>query len=246
LTALSTVVLTAAALAMLLVGLLTAFRARRFYTEVMARWLGRMILRIWSIDVRLHCQESFPETQTIYVSNHPSTLDLFILISLGLPNTRYFMSGWLRCIVPLGVIGHVMGIFFTPLQRFPRRRTRCFRNAGRALQRSGESAYLSPEGRRRPHGIGPFNKGVFHLATELGVPIVPIYVDTPPEISPGLGLDARPGVINVYVKPPILTRDWRLEDLQRNKEMVRELFLGWEKDARVRRRASDRLQDEEP
>jgi 1-acyl-sn-glycerol-3-phosphate acyltransferase len=243
LTGVSAVVLTGAAVAMLVVGLLTGFQARRFYTEVMARWLGRAILRIWGIDVKLHRAEPFPTSQTIYVSNHPSTLDLFVLISLGLPNTRYFMSGWLRCIVPLGVIGYIIRIFFTPLQRFPRLRTRRFRNATRTLRRTGESAYLSPEGRRRPDGIGPFNKGVFHLTTELGAPIVPIYIDTPSDVSPGRGVDARPGEVHVYVKSPISTSHWRLEDLQQNKEAVRDLFLRWEAETRALRRSVYRSGD---
>ena len=36
--------MTAVALVMLVVGILTLFRARRFYSEVMARWLGAMHL----------------------------------------------------------------------------------------------------------------------------------------------------------------------------------------------------------
>ena len=42
--------------------------------------------------------------QTVYVSNHSSTLDLFVLVALGLPNTRFFLSGFLQKIVPLGII----------------------------------------------------------------------------------------------------------------------------------------------
>ncbi len=56
------------------------------------------------------------------------------------------------------------------------------------LRRTGESVYLSPEGKRITDGtIGHFNKGAFHLATNLQVPILPFYIDIPPEIDPQMG-----------------------------------------------------------
>ena len=63
LTAVTVVLLTSTAVAMLLVGLVTLFQAHRFYTEVMARWLGRTVLGIWGIDVRLHSEGPLPENQ---------------------------------------------------------------------------------------------------------------------------------------------------------------------------------------
>jgi 1-acyl-sn-glycerol-3-phosphate acyltransferase len=235
LTVVSLVTLSLAAASMSLVALATLFRARRFYREVMARWLGWAILLIWGIRVNVHQTEPFHETQTIYLSNHPSTLDLFVLISLGLPNTRFFMSGFLRWILPLGIISHLIGTFHTPRQKYPERRVRFFQAAERVLRRSGESVYLSPEGRRCPDGVGRFNKGAFHLATHLGVPIVPLYIHTPLELTPGRGLDARPGVVDVFVESPIQTRDWRIEELDRNRARVHEQFLDWEAEARAER-----------
>jgi len=235
LTVVSLVTLSLMAVCMALVALVTLFRARRFYQEVMARWLGWAMLRIWGIRVRVHQTEPFPETQTIYLSNHPSTLDVFVLISLRLPNTRFFMSSFLRWFPPLGVISTLIGVFHTPRQKYPKRRVRCFQAAERVLRKNAESAYLSPEGRRYPDGVGRFNKGAFHLATHLGVPIVPLYIHTPPEITPGRGVDARPGVVHVFVKAPIQTRDWRIEELDRNRAWVHEQFLDWEVEARAQR-----------
>lgn len=224
----SLVVLTIASLVMFLAALGTAFRLRRFYTEYLARWLGRTVLWIWNVKTQLHTSQPLPESPSIYVSNHPSTLDIFVLISLGLPNTRYLMSGFLRYFFPLGLIGYTIGIFFTPRQKYPDRRAVCFRNVCRELGSSRESVYVSPEGRRRPDGLGPFNKGAFHLATELGFPIVPIYLYVPDEISPGTGFVARAGTVDVYVKPPIATVHWKLDELDENRDRVRDLFLQWE------------------
>lgn len=216
--------LTATAALMLPVGALTLFRARRLYTAI-ARRLSRFILSLYGLRVVVH-GPPFPATQTVYISNHTSTLDLFVLVAVGLPNTRFFLSGFLRKIVPLGIIAWMMGTFFTVPQDRPAERTRIFRRAARALGRTGESVYLSPEGGRVRNGeIGHFNKGAFHLATELGAPIVPMYIRIPAEADPGMGYDARPGTVDVHVLPAIDTRDWRVEDVVTNTAQVRALFV---------------------
>ena len=210
---------------LLVIGVLSLFCARRLYARV-ARDLSRGILSLYGIRLRVHQTAPFPRTQTVYISNHTSTLDLFVLVALGLPNCRFFLSGFLRRIPPLGVIATMMGTFFTVPQDRPAERTRIFQRAERILRRTRESVYLSPEGGRiAGGGIGHFNKGAFHLATNLEVPIVPMYIRIPPHVDPGLGYDARPGTIDVHVLPAIDTTTWQVANLIRNKEHVRETLL---------------------
>ena len=217
--------LTATAALLLPVGVLTLFRARRLYARV-ATLLCRCILALYGVRLRLHNPDGFPSGQTVYISNHTSTLDLFILVAIGLPNCRFFLSGFLRKIIPLGIISWMMGTFFTVPQEFPDERRRIFTRAGETLTRTGESVYLSPEGGRITDGsIGPFNKGAFHLATVLRVAIVPLYFRIPPSTDPGLGFNARPGTVDVYVLPAIQTADWSEAQVVDNKERVRELFV---------------------
>jgi 1-acyl-sn-glycerol-3-phosphate acyltransferase len=214
-----------AAALMLPVGAITLLRARRLYAGI-ATVLCRAILALYGVRIRLHNDRGFPRTQAVYISNHTSTLDLFILVALGLPNCRFFLSGFLRKLVPLGIISWMMGTFFTVPQTFPEERRRIFTRAGEALKRTGESVYLSPEGGRITDGmIGHFNKGAFHLATVLRAPIVPMYFHIPPGIDPGRGLDARPGTVDIYVLPPIHTTEWSEADVAENKERVREVFV---------------------
>jgi 1-acyl-sn-glycerol-3-phosphate acyltransferase len=222
------VAMTVCAVAMFVAAVLTLFQQRRFYSERMATPFGRLVLRIWGIRYVVHREAPFPERQTVYVSNHTSTIDVFVLIALGLPNARFFLSGFLRKLLPLGVIGYLIGIFWTVPQEYPERRVRIFQHAARVLERTGESVYLSPEGERvTSGGIGPFNKGAFHLATALRAPIVPLFILIPRDIDPGKGLHAKPGVVNVYVAPPIDTASWRVEDVVANKERVRAFYVDW-------------------
>ena len=222
--------LTIAAVIMLAVAVVTCFRARRLYTEVMAKWLSRAILRIWGVRVEVHQVEPFPGTQTIYVSNHSSTLDMFVLVGLGLPNTRFVgaqdLDGFLRWMAPLGIISPLMGTLWAPPPSQPAVRARWFQDTERLLRRTGGSIYLSPEGERVTSGrLGPFNKDNFELAANLCAPIVPLYIDIPRDIDPGKGFNTLPGTIHVYVEPAISTRGWTPEGLEANAEMVRDIFV---------------------
>jgi 1-acyl-sn-glycerol-3-phosphate acyltransferase len=220
--------MTAGAALMSVVALVTGFRLRRFYSEGLATVLGRTGLRIWGIRIVRHDEHVIPEGQVVYVSNHTSTIDLFVLIALGLPNARFFLSGFLRKLVPLGIIGYLIGVFWTIPQAYSERRRQIFRRATDTLRRTGESVYLSPEGERVTSGLmGHFNRGAFHLATALKAPIVPLFIAVPSAIDPGRGLRARPGIVCVYFHAPIITRDWREEDVDANKDAVREKFLEW-------------------
>lgn len=220
------VALTVGSIVMLVAAIPTLGLARRFYSETIGRWIGWSVLRLSGIRYRAHGDPAPANTQTIYISNHTSTLDVFVLIALALPRTRFFLSGFLRKMVPIGIIGTLIRIFWTVPQEFPERRREIFKRADRILRQTGDSVYLSPEGMRVTTGeIGAFNKGAFHLATSLHAQIVPIYIAIPRDIDPGMGYDAKPGTTDVYFLPPIDTSSWRLADLDANREAVRELFL---------------------
>jgi 1-acyl-sn-glycerol-3-phosphate acyltransferase len=224
----SLLVMTAGAGVMAVVALLTGFRLRRFYSERLAAGLARRVLAIFGVRFSVHRAAPYPSGQAVYISNHTSTIDVFVLAAMGLPNARFFLSGYLRQLLPLGLIGYLIGIFWTVPQSFPDRRRRIFERAATTLLRTGESVYLSPEGERITSGtIGHFNKGAFHLATALRAPIVPLYIRIPRAIDPGKGLAAGAGHVDVYVGPAIETSGWRMEDLEANRDRVRAHYLRW-------------------
>ena len=221
---------------MLVVSIATLFNARRFCAEVIAKAVGHAVLWLAGVRLVVHHDQPFPTSQTVYVANHTSSLDLFILIALALPNTRFFMKRKFLLFPPLGLMAWLMGTFFTPPQSMPEKRIRCFQAAERTLRRTGESVFLSPEGTRVTTGeIGPFNKGTFHLSTNLKAPIVPLFIDVPPEINPGKGLRALPGTVHVHVHAPVPTETWRLEELEKNKAALRARFVGYLDAARADR-----------
>ena len=130
----SAALVTAVALALVPVACLTLFRTRRLYARV-ATLAARAVLRLWGVRLVVHRDGPFPIEQTVYVSNHSSTIDLFALVALGLPNTRFFLTGALRRVAPLGFIAQLMGTFFTAPQSRPAARVRIFQRADRTLRR---------------------------------------------------------------------------------------------------------------
>ena len=211
---------------MLLVAIPTLLLARRFYSEVIGAWIGRTVLRIWSIDFTTNYSEPLPDRQIVYISNHSSTLDVMLLIGLGLPRARFFLSRYLRKFPPVAIVGYIIRVFWTVPQRFAEQRREIFRRADRILRRTGDSVYLSPEGKCVTTGeIGAFNKGAFHLATSLKAPIVPIYIHIPPTVQGWRSYGAKPGTVDVYFLPAIDTSSWQLEDLEANRDRVRSLYL---------------------
>ena len=231
-----------ASLALVFVAAATGGRARRLYARMVAA-VARGVLGVWGVSVLRLGGLPASRRQVVYVSNHSSTIDLFALLALSLPDTRFFLGRALCRYWPVAILSRLLGTFLTAPQEQPEERRRIFASACETLRRTGESVYLSPEGGRIATGeIGPFNKGAFHLAASLGVPIVPLYFDIPPAIDPGLGFDAGAGTVRVFVMPAIDTREWRLEDLVTHKERVRARFVDWHRQSRENRHArqSDR------
>jgi 1-acyl-sn-glycerol-3-phosphate acyltransferase len=225
------VILIVGAAVMLLVALLTFFQTRRFCSEVIAKTMARLGVAISGVQVVVHRDRPLPETQTVYIANHTATLDLFVVTSLGLPKTRYFLSGFLRKILPLGLIGYLIGVFWTVPQDFPEQRRKIFQRAARRLRQSGDSVFLTPEGGRICTGeIGHFNRGAFHLATSLQADIVPIYLHVPDDAEAGMNLVSKKTTVDVFFLPTISTAGWTVDEVDQNRDAVRDLYVRFHRD----------------
>ena len=221
-----TVMLVFGAVFMFLVAVFTLFRTRRFCSEGIASRMARVAIWLNGVRIVEHHSEPLPKTQTIYISNHTATLDIFVITALGLPNARYFLSGFLRKLLPFGLIGYLIGVFWTVPYKFVDKRRRIFQRAEDTLRKTGDSVYLSPEGGRVCSGeIGHFNRGAFHLATNLEVDLVPIYVQIPSALDAGMNLVSESGIVDVYFLPSISTAGWKVENLDENRDAVRQIYL---------------------
>lgn len=124
----------------------------------------------------------------------------------------------------MAIIGLCTQVFYIPEQTAPEKRTKKFKRSEELLLTSGDSVYLTPEGsRNKSNCLQKFNKGAFHMATNLKLPIVSLFIDSPEKCNPHLKLMAQPGTIYVHLIDITDTSDWKIEDLDQNREMI------WEK-----------------
>jgi putative phosphoserine phosphatase / 1-acylglycerol-3-phosphate O-acyltransferase len=176
---------------------------------------------VWSV------LQKHKNSPAIYISNHLSFLDIFAIASLGVENIRYFMSVSTLKFLPLTIVGKCIGIFYISEQRNPRGRTKCFQRAETILAKEGSSVYLSPEGFRNAKGthIQKFNKGAFHMAINLKLPIVALYISLDECANPRAGYNFKPGTLKIEFLEEFQSKNWELNLLEHYKKEVRAVYL---------------------
>src|SRR5207244_13271570 len=89
--------------------------------------------------------------------------------------------------------------------------------------RSGVSLAIAPEGTRTPTPrLGRFKKGAFHIAMQADVPIVPLVIRNAGELMWRGSSLVRAGTVDVVVLPPVATDGWRVDDLDRHIDAIRQ------------------------
>lgn len=163
----------------------------------------------------------------VYIVNHSSTLDLLTILALGLPRVR-FVAKWQLQYNPLFfLLGRLTGQVFIRREKSDKAVRTLKKNVDR-LKSQQLSVMLAPEGSRKHPGIiGPFKKGPFRMAMDLGYPIVPIFFEGNSELSSGGFLFTKSGELKAHIHPPIDTSDWSIETLDQNIESVRNSYLEW-------------------
>jgi 1-acyl-sn-glycerol-3-phosphate acyltransferase len=88
----------------------------------------------------------------------------------------------------------------------------------------GHSILAFPEGTRTRDGrVGPFHKGVFYIARDLGIPVVPVAVTGMQEVMRADSWIIRPGrTVTVYCERPVPTAGIPDEEIPALAERVRE------------------------
>lgn len=94
--------------------------------------------------------------------------------------------------------------------------------------RRGISILTFPEGHRTLDGkVRPFRRGVFRMAHEAGLPIVPIAVRGAYRLLPKGAISARPATLEIYVAPPIETAGLTPDQLRELADRVHQVITAW-------------------
>src|SRR5690349_18516511 len=193
-------------------------RSGRF-AHACARTWAWLILATTGVDVEIKGLERVPRAKPfLFISNHQSIYDIPVLFwylpyqlriiakdSLG----RFPVLGW-----HLARTGHVL------VQRQNPGAT-VFKKVS-ALMRAGDSLIVFPEGTRSRDGVvGKFKGGIFLLAIEAGLPIVPVAIDGTRRVMRKGGLTTCPGDVTVEVFDPIDTAGLQADDARALADRVR-------------------------
>ena len=171
-----------------------------------------LILATTGVQVHAMGVERVPPGGTyVFVSNHQSIYDIPILFSTLPFQLRIIAKASLRFFPVLGwhlrYTGHLL------VDRAKPGAAALHQVAG--LIGRGHSLLVFPEGTRSSDGrVGRFKRGIFLLAVEAGLPIVPVAIIGSRHVMLKGRLMTCPGEVEVVVHDPLPTRDLTREDVR--------------------------------
>jgi len=160
----------------------------------------------------------------IFVINHQSVLDGYL--TPALVKRDYFMMGKIEAgkVPVLGKMLKDAGFILFDRTNREAAIAACDDAAERIKQ--GYSLCISPEGTRSySKRMEPFKKGVFHIALQTGVPIVPIVVKNASELWPRGQNFVRPGTLHIEILKPVATKSWTRETLDKHLHTLHQKYL---------------------
>ena len=212
---------------MTLLMLLSLGRLQNFLIKWGGFLFGRTIPPIAGVRIRFRYHNEKPAGPAIFVVNHSSTLDLFVITAMMLPRVRYIAKRELGYNPFFWIITKVTGQIMID-RKDSRKVYSQLNKAYDYIRRNRLSLLFAPEGTRMVDGkIGPFKPGAFHAAIDLGYPIVPIFIDGAWDLCPGKSLTIRPGTVTVHFHKEIDTSGWEKSKVHEYREALRNKYLQW-------------------
>jgi 1-acyl-sn-glycerol-3-phosphate acyltransferase len=170
--------------------------------------------------------DKFPKHQVLYTFNHNAEQDIFLLTALGLQNVRFLLSEKTLIYIPLVISALATGTFYIPQKKHSKRRLQFFKKTTTFLKETNYSIAASSEGvHPHFHGIAPFNRGIYQMALEAKIPIVPMFIYVPEENNMTAFKYAKKGTLKIELMQEISTKEWTLENLDMHINEVRNLFV---------------------
>jgi len=181
------------------------------------RWPLRMASRIWSpallggAGARLQIEGLADidwSRPYVVVANHQSIIDICVLFRAIPTPLRFVLKQELAQVPFVGQYARAMGMVF--IRRSQARQATRRLSESTALFEQGHCLCAFPEGTRSRDGrIGPFKGGVFKLAIEAGIPVLPVSVEGSGDVLPSRGFQVRPGRIRLRFGTPIEASEYR-------------------------------------
>ena len=186
---------------------------------------ARMLLWLTSTRVDVIGRENvLMEKPQIFMANHQSDFDILIVLAHIPGQFRWIAKKELFKIPIFGKAMRNAGYIEIDRQNHEK----ALKSLDEAAQkiREGKSVVTFPEGTRSRDGkIRPFKQGMFHLAIQAGVPIVPISIIGAHEIMPKRTLKVKPGRIRMVIDRPVDVSGYTLETRSELIEKIRHIIV---------------------
>ena len=192
--------------------------------HIAARW-ARIITRLIPMGVTLVGTEHIdPNQRYVVVANHQSFSDIFLAYGwLGI-DCKWIIKKSVRKFPLIGTSCKYLGHIFIDRSDPTTAMQTLVTESKKAVSES--SIFIFPEGTRSETGvIQPFKKGAFVIATELGLPILPVTLNGTGKILPKHSTRLIPGRVAMVVHPPIPIEPYTRENLDSLMEETKKRIL---------------------
>lgn len=190
-----------------------------------ARLWARMLLWLSGIRVDVIGRENvLIGRPQIFMANHQSDFDILIVLAHIPGQFRWIAK---KELFKIPIFGQAMkNAGYIEIDRQNHERAMKSLDEAAAKIREGKSVVTFPEGTRSKDGtIKPFKQGLFHLAIQVGVPIVPISIIGAHEIMPKRTLKVNPGRITMVIDRPQDVSGYTIETRGELIERVRGIII---------------------
>ncbi len=155
-----------------------------------------------------------PKASYIFVSNHLSYFDIPVLMKAIPNNVRFIYKDSLTKIPILGW-GMYLGKYIPINRDNVREAMKSLKKAAVRIS-NGISVVIFPEGTRSMDGtLGEFKRGMFVLADEAKVPLVPVSIKGTDDIMPRGKFQIKSGKVKVLFSEPV--------DYKKSKDFLEEI-----------------------
>src|SRR2546423_6781008 len=166
------------------------------------RLFVRLGLALVGVKVEVSGLEKLDPAQSyIFTPNHQSFIEVPLFVTYLGRNPAYLAK---KEVFKYPLFGYGIGLMgVVPVDRT--NSLAAIESAKRATEnlRRGKSYVVYPEGTRSRDGrLLPFKKGAFVMATEAGVPVVPVTISGGTQIMPKGEIKVFPSTVRITVHPP--------------------------------------------
>ena len=187
---------------------------------------GRLFCYLAFIRVKINGKENVsPKKSYIFVANHQSIYDIFVVYGWLNNRFKWLMKNTLRKIPLVGLACEKAGHIFID-RSHPLKAQKSIKKAEEKMK-NGASLVIFPEGSRTKDGnVNRFKRGAFKIAEDLKLPLVPITIDGAYNVMPYNSFYIRSGKIVVTIHQSIDCKQLTSENMEEYITKAREAVIG--------------------